>query len=195
MLSMILSLRYSIDPYPVVRAIRTHQYPCSVQYDSHWLHTKLIESRARSHHCDNRTRQARHRPISYRRRNRPRSTLKSHQFTHLAYPKKKKRGFSLSTILRAVNDKLFYESTHELIVDATRSRRLGHRSSVDGVTATLQLPCWPRCRNTRPRRWLTQLGLHRGEKKNFLDIYEPRKAFNISHGSWTATRGTYLSNW
>ena len=72
---------------------------------------------------------------------------------------------------KAVNDKLFYESIHKLIVDATTSYRLDHRSSVDEETVTLQLTCWSRCRNTGSRRRLTQLGLHRGEKKHLLNIY------------------------
>ena len=96
-----------------------------------------------------------------------------HQFTHFAYPREGKRGDSLSIILRAANDKLFYESTHKLILDARRSRRLYHRSSmdVDEEPATLQLPCWSGRRNTGSRCRLTQLGLHRGEKKYLLDIY------------------------
>ena len=75
-----------------------------------------------------------------------------------------------------------YESIVNSIVDATRNHR-SELGSMEVETAILRLSPWPRCHNAGRRCCLAQLGLHRGEKKHFLDIYEPSKAPNVSNGS------------
>lgn len=82
-----------------------------------------------------------------------------------------------------LNNDLLYESTRISIVDATRNRRSDQEYIMQEETAILQLSCRPGSCYAGYGYRLTQLGLHRGEEKHFLNIYQASKAHSVSNGS------------